>query len=72
MVSNRKAHGGWQLGGFSFYPRRRRGSPIRCRRGLEAERSIGCKGVNGGAAQLRPPTRYRNAAAAAKKSAVAP
>ena len=45
---------------------------MRFRRGLEVEKSIGCKGVNGGAVQIRPPTRYRNAAAAAKKSAVAP
>lgn len=45
---------------------------MRLRRGLEAEKSIGCVEVNGGAVHVRPPTHYRNAAAAAKKSAVAP
>lgn len=65
-----QAHDEWQFGGFSFFPRRK-WSLMRFRRELEVEKSIKCKEVNGGAVQIHPPTRYRNAVAAVKQSAVA-
>lgn len=72
VISNRKVHGGQLLRVFSFYPKRRWGSPMRFRRELEAERGIRCKGVSGGAVEIHPSTCHKNAAASAKKSAVAP
>lgn len=72
VITNRKVHGGQLLRVFSFYPKRRWGSPMRFRRELEAERGIRCKGVNGGAVEIHPSTCHKNAAASAKKSAVAP
>lgn len=45
---------------------------MRFRRGIETEKGMGGKGPNGGAVQIHPPTHYRNAAAAAWNSAVAP